>query len=75
MKDQRGIHTSRTEEKTQLNTIVYCAFKEALKDALNQGISKDLPIYEFLEKADLRPDRGIDPLMRQAFKDVVLSQK
>lgn len=75
MKEQRGIKTSRFDEKVQLNTIVYCAFKNALKDALNKGISKELPIYDFLKEADLHPDRGISPEMRQAFQVVVIGEK
>jgi hypothetical protein len=74
MKEQRGIKTSRFEEKVQMNTIVYHAFKNALRAGLDAGIDSNLPIYDFLAACDLHPDRGIDQEMRLAY-DVIVRGK
>jgi hypothetical protein len=75
MKEQRGVHTSRLEEKVQLNSIVYEAFKKALKAGLDNGVDKTLPIIDFLQACELNPESANDPLMVMAFNVVVLGKK
>jgi hypothetical protein len=72
MKEQRGIKTSRFEERVQLNTIVYDAFKKALKAGLQSGVDKNLPYREFVTACGLRSESADDIDMKLAYDVVVL---
>jgi len=74
MKEQRGIHTSKAEEKIQLNTILFDTFTNALKAGIESGIDiKSLSRHDFIESCCLNDTQ--DPMLLIAYDELKKKQR